>query len=322
MTPRALPPRPGPLLEPGGRAARVLLPRPAGRAGTLPALLGRDGVIVAHHPLVELEVEAGPAVQRALQDLAAGRYTDLVVTSRSGVAALLAASGLAAPGAEGAAGLSAAVGTLAVAPGTRVVAVGPSTAAALADAGVATDLVAEGSGAALVAAMPAPDGERTVLFPASAAAAPTVPDGLRAAGYAVDRVEAYRPRPVELPEPVARDLATGGFAAIVLTSPMIARHAAAAGIGAGTAVVTIGSPTSSAARAAGLPVAVQAAAPDDEHLAAAVRSVLGIDAAGGTERPPSSPRSASPAVLPSGRLPDPPRPDRPSPSPGPSAPGP
>lgn len=252
----------------GGGPVRVLLPRPAGRAGSLPHRLLTAGVIVEHHPLVEMECEAGPAVQEALRGLAAGEFTDLVVTSRSAVTALLAATGLSPE--------RSASGRLHVHPDTRVVAVGARTAAALRDAGVEVAQVAGGSGAALVAEMPAPEGRRTVLFPASAAAAATVPDGLAAAGYTVRRVEAYRPRAVDLPGPVAADLSRGAYAAIVLTSPMIARCAAASGMAASTAVVTIGGPTTAAAEAAGLDVAARAAAPDDEHLAAATLRALGL----------------------------------------------
>lgn len=111
-----------------------------------------------------------------------------------------------------------------------------------------------------------------------------MPVGLEAAGYTVRLVEAYRPRPVDLPPRVARDLSRGAYAAIVLTSPMIARGAAAHGMAASTAVVTIGGPTTAAAEAAGLTVAARAAAPDDAHLVDALLEVLGLPPA-----PPASP---------------------------------
>lgn len=258
----------------------VLLPRPLGRGGDLAALLGAQGVRVDHHPLLALTAEDSPALRTALDALAAGRYTHLVVTSRTTVGALLtvrerqgAAEGIVVPA------------------GTLVIAVGPGTAAELREAGIRVDHVAAGSGAALVEefptlAGPAIAGSSTtgggaaparVLFPTSAAAASTVRRGLEALGdlvEKVDQVTAYRPEALTPPPAVAAALREGGYAAVVLTSPMIARHVAGIGVGAGTAVVTIGAPTTEAARKAGLTVSVQSAAPDDTHLAAAVQQAL------------------------------------------------
>lgn len=258
----------------------VLLPRPLGRGGDLAALLGAQGVRVDHHPLLALTAEDSPALRTALDALAAGRYTHLVVTSRTTVGALLtvrerqgAAEGIVVPA------------------GTLVIAVGPGTAAELREAGIRVDHVAAGAGAALVTefptlASPTPTGPSPrdgstaparVLFPASAAAASTVRRGLEALGdmvEKVDQVTAYRPEELTPPPAVAAALRDGDYAAVVLTSPMIARHVAGIGVGPGTAVVTIGAPTTDAAREAGLTVSVQSAAPDDTHLAAAVQQAL------------------------------------------------
>lgn len=258
----------------------VLLPRPAGRGGDLAARLGPQGVRVEHHPLIALRTEDSPALRTALDQLAAGRYTHLVVTSRTTVGALLtvrerqgATEGITVPA------------------GTQVIAVGPGTAAELRAAGIRVDHVAAGSGAALVEefptlAGPAIAGSSTtgggaaparVLFPTSAAAASTVRRGLEALGdmvEKVDQVTAYRPEELTPPPAVAAALRDGDYAAVVLTSPMIARHVAGIGVGPGTAVVTIGAPTTDAAREAGLTVSVQADAPDDAHLAAAVQQAL------------------------------------------------
>jgi len=290
-------------------ARPVLLPRPVGRGGDLAALLGAQGVRVEHHPLLALTVEDSPALRTALDDLAAGRYTHLVVTSRTTVGALLtvrerqgAAEGIVVP------------------TGTLVIAVGPGTAAELRAAGIRVDHVAAGSGAALVeefptlagptlagptlagstlggstptATTPTPTGSSTaparVLFPTSAAAASTVRRGLEALGdlvARVDQVTAYRPEALTPPPAVAAALREGDYAAVVLTSPMIARHVAGIGVGPGTAVVTIGAPTTDAARKTGLTASVQADAPDDAHLAAAVQQAL--------HRPGNAPRTATP----------------------------
>src|SRR5699024_6172050 len=111
---------------------------------------------------------------------------------------------------------------------TRVIAVGRGTAAALAAAGVRADEIAGGSGAALVEQMPPSAGGEQLWCPASAAASSTVPAGLTATGYRVRRTVAYRPESVELPAEVAGGLPAGRYAAVVLTSPMLARLAAAA----------------------------------------------------------------------------------------------
>lgn len=241
----------------------VLVTRPAGRADALVTLLQRQGLGVEHRPLVHLTLEGGTELAGACERLAAGAYTHLVVTSRTTVEALLAASD------------AGSAPRLVVPATTQVVAVGTGTAEALAAAGAPASLVADGSGAALVGAMPpVADGTGEVLLPASAAASPTVPEGLAAKGYRLEQVIAYRPETVPLPAATADALRRGEYAAIVLTSPMIARAAAAVGVHESTAVVTIGAPTDGAARAAGLPAPVQAEAPTDDALVGAVLSAL------------------------------------------------
>src|SRR5690606_38454255 len=136
-------------------------------------------------------------LRAAARDLAAGAVSHLVVTSRTAVEALRALG----------------EGPLAIAPGTCVVAVGEGTAEALRSAGARVDLVAAGSGEALVAALPPGGPGDRALFPASSAAAPTVRAGLEAAGYAVSSVVAYRPLSVPQPPEVAAALAEGRYAA-------------------------------------------------------------------------------------------------------------
>src|SRR5699024_9770839 len=141
-------------------------------------------------------------------------------------------------------------------------------------AGVDPHLVAGGSGADLVAQMPtAADGDR-VLFPASSAAAPTVPEGLRAKGYRVREVTAYRPEPVDPPAAVRQGRAAGRVGALLLTTAMIARRAAALGVHDSPALASIGAPPARAVRDAGLAVARQAAETTDAALVAAVREIL------------------------------------------------
>ena len=257
----------------------VLVTRPAGRGEHLVHLLAQAGLHAEHVPLTHLVPTRSAQLETARAELAAGVFTHLVVTSRT------AAECLADDGATP------------VPEGTEVVAVGEGTAAALARVGIRATRVADGSGAALVAAMPPAAPGAAVLFPASAAAARTVPEGLRDKGYRVREVEAYRPAPLEAPPTVSAGLPSGRYAAIVLTSPMIARHAAELGVHPSTAIVTIGEPTSAAARTAGLAPACQAAEPSDEALVAAVRAALDAPSATAPDGPSAAP-SPSPSALP------------------------
>ena len=267
-------------------ARPVLVTRPAGRGERLVHLLEEAGLVAEHVPLTRLVPSGGRELEAARSELAAGGFTHLVVTSRTAAERL----GAARPGAP----------AVHVPAGTEVIAVGEGTAVALARIGVRATQVAEGSGGALVAAMPPAAPGARVLFPASAAASRTVPEGLRATGYEVQEVEAYRPAPLEAPPEVSAGLPSGRYAALVLTSPMIARRAAELGVHPSTAIVTIGEPTSAAVRAAGLAPARQAAEPSDEALLAAVLAALdAADAPSAAGDPaPSAALSPSPSALP------------------------
>lgn len=262
-------------------APRVLLPRPAGRGTGLRALLEGAGCAVEQHPFVDLVLEDTQALREAAQSLADGRFTHLVLTSPRAVDALLAArpTGPVPAGQEGAL-------RLAVGSGTIVWTVGEGTASALRAAGIEPDLVASGSGAALVDQAPAPSATTRVLLPLSAAAAPTVPEGLTARGHTVETVTAYRPDQPGLPAEVTDGLPAGRYAAIVLTSSMIAERAADLGVHADTAVIAIGRPTEETARARGLSVAARAEDPSDTALARAVLTALDLPV-------PASPQETS-----------------------------
>ena len=240
----------------------ILVARPAGRGQELVERLEADGLLVEHCPFLQLVLAEPSELLRDLTDLADGAFSHLVVTSRTTIEALAAAA------------QATTAGQVTVPSTTHVIAVGEGTAAALAAAGVPADEIAGGSGAALVEQMPPSAGGELLWFPASAAASSTVPAGLTAKGYQVRRTVAYRPEPLELPVQVAEGLPAGRYAAIVLTSPMLAQLAAAAGVDPSTSVVTIGDPTSTGARAAGLAIAVQATSPDNAALAHAVQQAV------------------------------------------------
>jgi len=161
-------------------------------------------------------------------------------------------------------------------PRTRVAAIGPGTARALVGAGLVVDLVPERFVAeSLLEVFPAPSGRGRVLLPRAAAAREVLPEGLRAAGWEVDVVEAYR---TEQPRPSAESLAAAaGADAITFTSASsVSSYVEAAGPGAVPPVVAcIGPVTAAAAEERGLKVDVVAEDHTIDALAAALAAHLG-----------------------------------------------
>ncbi len=221
----------------------VVVTRPEGQASIMADQLrgaGADAVIL---PVIEIEdpADGGAALSAALD--AVGDYDWLVVTSANGARRVLA--GL--PDARALGGVS-------------VAAIGPGTAAALADGNVRADLVparyvAEG----LLEAFPAPpDGGGRVLLARAAVARDTLPEGLRAAGWAVGVVEAYRTVPAT-PDAAALDAAAAADIVTFTSSSTVTRFLEVAGPDRVPPLVAcIGPVTSATARDAGLTVDVEA----------------------------------------------------------------
>jgi len=278
---------------------RVLVPRPtAGQSGAAVALAaaGAQPVLV---PLIAIDPPADPGrVDDALLALGSGWYRWLVVTSGAAVPVLAAHA-------------QAAGRPLArlVADGdVRVAAVGPGTTRALREAGVDTDLTPRGAstGANLAAQWPCPPRtdphghgarEPRVLFARGDLAASTVADGLRARGWQVDEVVAYRtvtaPPP---PDEVRDDWRRGHLHAALLTSASTVR-ALVEHLGpppAGTLLVAIGPTTAAEAERQGLPLAATA----DEQTMTGLVAALARAAA--DARHPSGP-GAPPSVRENGR---------------------
>lgn len=242
----------------------ILVPRPAGRGGELIERLQQMGYSVDHSPFVELKLEHDADMREAVRQLADGGFNRLVLTSRTAVEALAWFEDADEHGA-----------CFAVPDGVEVWVVGDGTAQELREHGIEPDLVADGSAAALVEqAPPAPEGGGTILFPASAAAAPTVERGLTQKGWDIERVTAYRPRSAAIDPQMVLDLRLGTYAAVVLTSSMLATLVGSLAINVATRIVTIGEPTSEAARARNLVVHAQAEQPTDRALARAVHLAL------------------------------------------------
>ncbi|MDP8975130.1 MAG: uroporphyrinogen-III synthase [Actinomycetota bacterium] len=158
----------------------------------------------------------------------------------------------------------------------RVAAIGAGTADALAGAGLDVDLVPERFVAeSLLEAFPESSGRRRVLVPRAAVAREILPDGLRAAGWVVDVVEAYR---TERARPPAESLAAAAVAdAITFTSASsVGSYLDAAGVTAVPPVVAcIGPVTAAAASERGLGVDVVAEVHTMRALAEALAAHMG-----------------------------------------------
>ena len=173
-------------------------------------------------------------------------------------------------------------------PSLAVAAVGEATAAALADAGWVVDVVPDPQTAdALVLALAEAgvgEGDR-VLFPASAIARDTVPDGLERLGASVVQPVAYTTEPAPLDTAVCRAaLESGAVEVITFTSPSTVQNLQAA-LGPEvfamavrrTRAVAIGPTTAEAVRAVGFDDVVVAEPHSLEGLAARVAAVAGRD---------------------------------------------
>jgi uroporphyrinogen III methyltransferase/synthase len=221
----------------------VVVTRPEGQASVLAEQLrgaGADAVIL---PVIEIEdpADGGAALSAALDDV--GGYDWVVVTSANGASRVLA--GL--PDARALGGVS-------------VAAIGPGTAAALADGNIRADLVPERFVAeGLLEAFPAPpDGGGRVLLARAAVARDTLPEGLRAEGWDVDVVEAYRTVPAT-PDAAALDAAAAADIVTFTSSSTVTRFLEVAGPDRVPPLVAcIGPVTSATARDAGLTVDVEA----------------------------------------------------------------
>ncbi|MCU1431043.1 MAG: porphobilinogen deaminase [Actinotalea sp.] len=246
---------------------RVLVPRGGEWGERVVTLLEAHGATATVVPLIEFAPpEELTRLDSALTGLALGVYDWVTITSGTTVPYLAARAPLhvssavrTAPGPAFA--LAALLGNASVA------AVGPGTAAALARIGITPDLVPSGERSAqgLLAEFPAPAVavgpglSGRVLVPHSDLAEPTLADGLRAKGWLVDDVVAYRTVSGSLPGPQLRDdVRSGAFDAVLLSSASTVTHLVEL-VGTpppSTVVCCIGPRTERAALDQGLPVHV------------------------------------------------------------------
>ncbi len=243
---------------------RVLVTRTRQQASELVVALRAAGAEPIELPVIEVvdPVDGGVALRHAADELAA--YDWVVLTSPNGARRLLDA-------------VVATGGDARRFAGARVAAIGPGTARVLGDGGIEADLVPDRFVAeALLDALPAPPraGARLLLARAEVAR-DVLPDGLRAAGWEVDVVDAYRTVPAALSDAQRAAAATADTVTFT-SSSTVERYLELLGPEAVPATVAcIGPITAATARDRGLTVDVEAA----EHTIAGLVAAL-VDHAG------------------------------------------
>ncbi|OYN88069.1 hypothetical protein CGZ92_05500 [Parenemella sanctibonifatiensis] len=153
--------------------------------------------------------------------------------------------------------------------------VGPGTAAAARAAGLTPTVIGGGTAADLAARLIADHPPTSVLLPRSVAAAPTLPDALREAGWRVTELPAYAPEPMPLSPQVRRRLTEPWPDVIVVTAGSTAR-AMLDQLGqppVTTDLVSIGGTTAADLTDLGLPVAAVATEPTPAGISHAVAQV-------------------------------------------------
>ncbi|MGI9119529.1 MAG: uroporphyrinogen-III C-methyltransferase [Acidimicrobiales bacterium] len=159
----------------------------------------------------------------------------------------------------------------------RVAAIGPGTAEALAIHRVVADLIPERfvAESLLQAFPPPPAGGGKVLLPRAATAREVLPEGLRAAGWEVDVVEAYRTR-AGSPSPAALRAAADADAITFTSSSTVTGFLDVAGRHALPPLVAcIGPVTAATARKHGITVELEAEVHTIDGLVEALAAALG-----------------------------------------------
>jgi len=245
---------------------RVMAPITSDRSAIADALEAH-GAHVARVEVLDFAPSSTPGeLASAARDWAAGVYRWLAITSRVGVKAFAHAA------------QSVGIDLASRPDGVSVAAVGAATAEALADCGLIADLVPDGAADAVRMVAAFPPGEGRVLAPLGNLAAPTLADGLRAKGWQVDVVEAYRT--IDGPAfdaDLAVAVATGDVDVIALTSGSVATRMAReiSLIPPTVAVVAIGASCARRASELGLEVAGVAAEPSPLGMVEAIAVATG-----------------------------------------------
>lgn len=235
---------------------RVIVTRAEHQAAELSLLLADSGLVPIQVPMIEIvdASDGGAALRDAVDQL--DTYDWVVLTSPNGAERFCTSLG----GSQ-------------LRPEQAVAAIGPATVAVLRSEGITPDLVADPHVAeALLEVFPKPSpGGGKVLMARASEARNVLPDGLRASGWDVSDVAAYRTVVVELTDKNRR--VVDGAQVVTFTSSSTVRHfVEQVGVAAvpGT-VACIGPVTAATARDMGLSVDVEAT----EHTTAGlVRALL------------------------------------------------
>ncbi|MGV8978251.1 MAG: uroporphyrinogen-III synthase [Cellulomonas sp.] len=280
------------VVPPAGRGPldglRVLVPRATDGPDPLVVALTANGADPLTVPLIQTIPPEDPTdLDDVLLALGIGYYGWLAATSGAAVPVLVDRAGE--------------IGTTLalLVDDVHVAAVGPATGRAFRDADVHIDLMPRGASSAndLLAAWPplpavsalSDDGSAAarVLVARGDLAAPTLSAGLRAQGWTVDEIVAYRTVRGPAPDDATRaDWSAGRVGAVVLTSGSTARNLVEL-LGPpppGTLVVCLGPSTAAVAEQVGLDVAAVATEQTPSGLVAAL-----VGALAARQRPPSQP---------------------------------
>jgi uroporphyrinogen III methyltransferase/synthase len=239
---------------------RVLVTRAAGQGGRLATALEDLGAEAVCAPLQRFLPGDAAALDAAL----AGRHAWIAFASTNAVDAVFAR-------------LEAAGRDLRALAPARLAAVGPGTAEALRRRGALADLVPPGADAPALAEALIAAGGSSALLPQSAEARPELAATLRAAGWQVASVTAYRPEALAVDDTALGHLdaiaiasaATAGRLATSLGPALAARRAG------GCRIVAIGARTAAACASLGFPADAVAEDPSAEGIAQAVAALLG-----------------------------------------------
>ena len=247
----------------------VVVTRSRAQSSDLVDRLASLGATVVELPVIAVEgpADGGRDLAVAAGQLAAGLYRWVAVTSPNAVAALVGA-----------------LGDRTVPPDVRWAVVGAGTARSLADAGFTADLVpATAVSDALADEFPpAGPGAGPILFPRAESVRGALAPVLRAKGWRVDEVVAYRTVAGD-PPPEAVEAAGRADAVAFTSSSTVERTVGLLGrSGVPPVVVSIGPVTSSSARALGLDVSAEARPHTIDGVVEAVLAALGPPGPPGT----------------------------------------
>ncbi len=246
---------------------RVLVPRTREKSGPTSSYLVSYGAVPVEVATIAVEKPRTPhQMDRAVTGLVNGRYQWVVFTSANSVRAVREKFGEYGLDARAFAGL-------------KIAAMDDETMEALHDSGIHPDLMPKGeqSSAGLLEVWEEHAGSadpiNKVFVPRADIATDTLVEGLKALGWDVEDITAYRtvraaPPPIETREAIK----SGGFDAVVFTSSSTVRNLVglAGKPHASTVVAVIGPQTAKTAEEHGLTVTVVAEEPTESSLADAL----------------------------------------------------